>query len=210
MTGILGYFILSFVSLFVIIDPIGAIPSFLVMTDKNNLSDRIRTAMTAAITTFIILISFLACGVRVLNIFSITLPAFQIAGGIILMIIALDMLQARRTGLKETSAENEEGASKSDIGVTPLALPMLAGPGAITTIILLGQKAATWVHKLALAADVFLVCLLIFIILNYAAKHSKNINVIGMRIMARIMGLLLSAISVQFILDGIREAIRIW
>src|SRR3990167_7487242 len=136
---VLNFIILSFWSLFVIVDPIGLVPAFLAMTDQNSKEDRIRMAKLASLITFLVLVSFAFCGKFILNAFGVTVPAFEVAGGIILLKIALDMLQAKRTALKETPEEQAEGSTKDDIAVTPLAVPMLAGPGAITAVVLLAR-----------------------------------------------------------------------
>jgi multiple antibiotic resistance protein len=138
--------------------------------------------------------------------FGITIPAFEIAGGIILLLVALDMLQARRTALKETQEEKAEGITKEDVAVTPMAIPMLAGPGAITAVILLSNKAETFAFHAILAAVIVLVSLLTFLILWVAALRSKLLSVIALKIVARLMGLILAAIAVQFILNGVLAA----
>ncbi len=206
MMSLIDYAILSFTSLFVIVDPVGLIPTFLAMTGQNTLPERIRMAQLATgITCSILLLSFFL-GQRLLAAFGISLPAFQIAGGIILLIVALDMLQARRTAFKETQEEKAEGIDKNDVAVTPMAIPMLAGPGAITAVILLSDKATTLSHQGILVAAIVLVSLLTLIILRLAATCSKVISGIGLRIITRLMGLILAAIAVQFVLSGITAA----
>jgi multiple antibiotic resistance protein len=203
----LSFAILSFVSLFIIIDPVGVIPSLIAMTRNNSQSERVKMARTACIATFLTLFLFLLAGQYIFKFFSITLPAFQIAGGIVLMIIALDMLQARRTGLKESDEETSEGTFKDDIAITPLAIPMLAGPGAMTTIILLSSNADSWFEKGLLAGDLALVCVFTFLILRYASINVDRMHVIALKITTRIMGLILAAVSVQFIIDGVKEVL---
>lgn len=198
--------ILSFASLFVIVDPIALVPAFIAMTRQDSVSGKVRMAALASVVTFFILFTFSFSGQWIFKVFGITLPAFQIAGGIILMIIALDMLKARRTAVKETPEEQAEGESKEDIAITPLAVPMLAGPGAITTVILLSQQAVSFNHQLVLVGNIFLVSLLTFWILRLAARRSSLLSVIAMKVIMRLMGLLLAAIAVQFILGGIQKA----
>jgi len=200
--------ILSFVLLFVIVDPIGLIPGFLAMTCQNSVVEKIRMARVASISAFFILVVFFFFGQYIFRLFGITLPAFQISGGILLMIVALDMLQARRTSIKESAEEKEAGAEKNDIAITPLAIPMLAGPGAITTVILLSRQAVSHSDRAILIMDLFLVCALTYLILRYAALRAKILSVIALKIITRIMGLILSAIAVQFILDGIKETFK--
>ena len=206
MMSLLDFTILSFTSLFVIVDPVGLIPAFLAMTQKNTTQERVRMAQLASLITFGILILSFLFGQRLLTAFGITLPAFEIAGGIVLLLVALDMLQARRTATKETQEEKAEGITKDDVAVTPMAIPMLAGPGAITAVILLTNKAETFAHHMILAGNIFLVSALTLLILWTAAVRSKILSVIALKIMGRLMGLILAAIAVQFILNGVLAA----
>ncbi|MDD5216640.1 MAG: NAAT family transporter [Candidatus Omnitrophica bacterium] len=208
MLSLFDYAILSFASLFVIVDPIGLIPVFLAMTENNTVKERVRMAKLAAVITFAILMLSMFGGSQIFNAFGITLPALEIAGGIILLLIALDMLQARRTAVKETQEEKKEAIQKDDVAVTPLAIPMLAGPGAITTVILLSHRAHTIYDQAVLIGNILIVSLLTFIILWIAAVRSAHLSAIALKITARLMGLLLSAIAVQFILNGISAVIR--
>lgn len=200
---LLDYTILSFSSLFVIVDPIGLIPSFLTMTQQNTLQERTRMAWLAALVTFAILMLSFLFGQRFLLAFGITLPAFQIAGGIILLLVALDMLQARRTAVKETQEEKVEGIHKEDVAITPMGIPMLAGPGAITAVILLANKAGTPWHHVILVGSIILVSFLTFFILWVITVQSHKISIIALKIMSRLMGLLLAAIAVQFVVNGL-------
>jgi len=206
MMNLLDFAILSFTSLFVIVDPVGLIPTFLAMTHQNTIQERVRMAQLASLITFGILIMSFFFGQRLLSAFGITLPAFEIAGGIVLLLVALDMLQARRTALKETQEETAEGIDKHDVAVTPLAIPMLAGPGAITAVILLAHKAETLSQHVLLAGNIALVSVLTLLILWITATRSKMLSGIALKIMGRLMGLILAAIAIQFILNGILAA----
>jgi len=206
MMNLFDFAILSFASLFVIVDPVGLIPTFLVMTQSNTAEERVRMARLASVITFSILILSFLFGQKLLLAFGITLPAFEIAGGIVLLLVALDMLQARRTAIKETQEEKAEGITKEDVAITPMAIPMLAGPGAITAVILLSQKVSTVWHQVILAGNIFLVSFLTFLVLWAVAIHAHKISVIALKITGRLMGLLLAAIAVQFILNGLLVA----
>ncbi len=206
MISSLDFAILSFTSLFVIVDPIGLIPTFLAMTQKNTTPERVRMAQLASFITFGILVLSFLFGQRLLTVFGITLPAFEIAGGVVLLLVALDMLQARRTAIKETQEEKAEGIDKHDVAITPMGIPMLAGPGAITAVILLSNKAGTFAHHMVLAGTIFLVSALTLLILWIVAVRSKILSVIALKIMGRLMGLVLAAIAVQFILNGVLAA----
>ncbi len=206
--NLLDFAILSFGSLFVIVDPITLAPTFLAMTHGDDPRERVRMAATASVITFFILALFSIFGQWIFKAFGITLPAFQIAGGIILLKIALDMLQAKRTAVKETPEEKLEGTDKDDIAITPLAIPMLAGPGAITAVTLLASKAATLQHQVILFANIFIVSSLSFLLLVFFSLRSIK-NTIVLKVFTRLMGLLLAAISVQFILNGIETSLGI-
>ena len=206
MMSLLDFAILSFTSLFVIVDPVGLIPTFLAMTQQNTNPERVRMAQIASLVASGILILSFFFGQRLLSAFGITLPAFEIAGGIVLLLVALDMLQARRTAIKETQEEKAEGIDKEDVAITPLAIPMLAGPGAITAVILLANKTETFAHHVILAAAIVLVSALTLMILWVVAIRSKMISGIALKITGRLMGLILAAIAIQFILNGVLAA----
>lgn len=202
---ILDFAILTFTSLIVIVDPISTLPAFIAMTRRNSTEERVRMAGLASIVTFFVLVVSYIGGLQILAAFGITITAFEIAGGIILLIIALDMLQARRTAIKETPEEQAEGVSKDDIAITPLAMPMLAGPGAITAVILLSSQATSFVHHSIALLSILLVALLTFFVLWLAAQKSSFFKPITMKIITRVMGLLLAAIAVQFIINGLQN-----
>ncbi|MGH7834110.1 MAG: MarC family protein [Candidatus Binatia bacterium] len=203
--SLVDFGVLAFGSLFVIVDPIATVPAFLAMTHSKSREERIAISKAPATVTFLVLFAFSLGGQWVLRFFGVTIPAFEIAGGIILLKVALDMLQARRPAMRETPEEQAEGARKEDIGVTPLAVPMLAGPGAISAVVLLRGQAATLAHLLLLVAVVAAISLLVFLILRMAATHVAFFSGIGIRIIERLMGLLLAAIAVQFVLNGLTK-----
>ena len=202
---LLAYVLLASTSMFVIMDPIALIPAFLAMTATDSPQQRSRMAALACWVSAAILLFFALIGERIFRLFGITLSAFKIAGSIVLLLIALDMLQARRSPVKETREEKDAGAAKEDIAVTPLAVPMLAGPGAISTAILLRTQARDWTEQIALLLCILVVCFLCYVILRLASHGVGWISPIAMRIATRIMGLLLAAVAVQFTLDAIAE-----
>jgi multiple antibiotic resistance protein len=201
----INFVILSFWSLFVIVDPVGAIPTFLAMTGRDKPEARVRMARLASMVTFLVLVLFSFGGRWILGAFGVSMSAFEIAGGIILLKVALDMLQARQTALKETPEEQAEGKDKDDIAITPLAIPMLAGPGAITAVVLLSGQTTSALHQAIVAGNIFLVSLITFVILRFAAIRSSILSAITLKIITRLMGLLLAAIAVQFVLNGIQK-----
>lgn len=200
-----AYLLLAFSSLFVIIDSVGTIPAFLAMTPNNSPEERARMALFACTVATGILLFFAITGMAIFKVFGITLPAFQIAGSLLLLLIAFDMLRARRSTTKETAEEKEEGLTKEDVAITPLAVPMLAGPGAITTTILLRNRADGFVQVVGLLLCIVAVCFASYIILRLAAKGSRWISPTAMKITIRLMGLLLSAVAVQFILNALKD-----
>ncbi|HMJ90272.1 MAG TPA: MarC family protein [Candidatus Acidoferrum sp.] len=202
---VLEYALLALSSLFVIVDPIAVVPSFLAMTPDATPVERTRTARLACIVMVIVLMSFAMLGTRVLEFLGITLPAFQIAGSIVLLLIALDMLRAQRSRVQETREETAAGAAKEDIAITPLAIPMLAGPGAISTVILLHNRAIGFTQNLALLGVIALIGVIAYIILHLSAHGARWLNPIAMRITTRIMGLLLAAVAIQFMANALGE-----
>jgi multiple antibiotic resistance protein len=203
---LLEYILLASTSLFVIIDPIATIPAFLAMTLNVTAQERVRMARLACTVAAGMLIIFVVAGQSLFKFLGITLSAFKIAGSIVLLLIALDMLRAKRSPVKETTEEKDAGAEKEDIAITPLAIPMLAGPGAMSTVILLQSQARGIMQTLALMVVICAVCAVTYLILRWAALHGTRwLSPIAMRITTRIMGLLLAAVAVQFVLDAIAE-----
>jgi len=201
------YILLAISSLFVIIDPIATVPAFLAMTPHGPPQQRIRMARVACLVATVILLLFATTGKLVFNFFGITIPAFQIAGSIVLLLVALDMLRGRRSAVQETTEETDAGAAKEDIAVTPLAVPMLAGPGAITTAVLLHNRAeGNFTLQAALCLCIVGVCLASYLILSWSARGAQWLSPIAMRVTNRIMGLLLAAVAVQFMIDGLKAA----
>ncbi len=200
------FFLISFVSLFVILDPMGLAPSFLTLTRDYTYEERVQTARWALLFAFGVLVVCSFGGQQIFHFFNITLPAVEISGGIILLLIALDMLQAHRPATRETPEERKEGIEKEDVAMTPLGMPLLAGPGAITTIILLSSRHSGLVYRGIVLLNLALVLGITYLIFDQVSKRSHKISVTFMRIVTRMMGLLLSALAIQFILNGIRGA----
>ena len=141
---------------------------------------------------------------RLFSLLGITLAAVQVAGALVLLLVALDMLRAQRSPVQETAAETAEGAAKDDIAITPLAVPMLAGPAAISAVILLEAQAVSWVYRGILLACVVLVGLASYGILAIGASGAKWLSPLAEKIITRLMGLLLAALAIQFLFNGLR------
>ncbi len=198
------YGLFAFSSLFVIVDPVAAVPAFVAMTSRDTVAQRLRMARVACLVMVGLLAGFALVGQSVLHLLGITLPAIQVAGALVLLLVALDMLRAQRSPVQETAEETAAGSSKEDIAITPLAIPMLAGPAAISTIILLEAQATTWAHRGMLFACLALVGLASYIIFALGATGAKWLSPIADRIITRLMGLLLAALAVQFIFNGLK------
>ncbi|MGH7967868.1 MAG: MarC family protein [Limisphaerales bacterium] len=199
------YIFLATSSMFVIVDPLAAVPAFLAMTPTDAPEARIRMARLACVVAGGVLIGFSIAGQWVFKVLGITMPAFQFAASIVLLLVALDMVRAQRSRVQETSEETAAGLEKEDIAVAPLAIPMLAGPGAISTAILLHNQAANLGQRLALYGCIAGVCLVSYLILRFSARGAKWLSPIAMKITVRIMGLLLAAVAIQFMLNGLKE-----
>ena len=198
------YGVLAFSSLFVIVDPIATVPAFLAMTSRYTLAQRLRMARVACLVAFMILSGFALAGQWLFSLLGISLAAVQVAGALVLLLVALDMLRAQRSPVQETAAETAEGAAKDDIAITPLAVPMLAGPAAISTIILLDAQASSWLSRGILLACVGLVGLASYGILALGTSGAKWMSPLAEKIITRLMGLLLAALAVQFLFNGLK------
>ncbi len=204
-TSLAEYVLLAFSSLFVIIDPLAAVPAFLAMTPTDTPAQRIRMARLACLVAAGVLLVFSFAGRWIFKFLGITMPAFQLAASLVLLLVALDMLRAQRSRVRETSEETAAGVEKTDIAVAPLAIPMLAGPGAISTAILLHNQAGNWIHRGALYACILAVCLASYVILRLSAHGARWLSPIAMNITTRIMGLLLSAVAIQFMVNAVNQ-----
>ncbi len=204
MKSLTEYVLLAAGSLFAIVDPIATAPAFLAMTATESSQRRLRTARLACATMAAVLLAFSLAGTAIFKVFGITMAAFQIAASVVLLIIALDMLRVQRSRVQQTHEETQAGAEKDDIAITPLAIPMLAGPGAISTTILLQNEAKSLAQHLALYGCIVAVAAVSYLILRLAVRGARWLGPIAMSIAVRIMGLLLAAVAVQFMLNGIR------
>ena len=199
------YILLAASSLFVIVDPLAAVPAFIAMTPKDTPQHRIQMARIACCVMAGVLLAFAVGGQWIFKILGLTMPAFQIAASIVLLLVALDMLRAQRSRVQATTEETTAGTEKSDIAVTPLAIPMLAGPGAISTAILLQNQARNLEQRISLYVCIAAVSFVSYLILRVSARGARWLNPIAMNVAMRIMGLLLAAVAVQFMLNALHE-----
>lgn len=198
------YTLLALSSLFAIVDPIAAVPAFLAMTARDSVADRLRMARVACLTAVGLLAGFGLLGQILFKVLGVTLPAFQIAGGLVLLLVALDMLRAQRSPVHETAEETAAGTGKDDIAITPLAMPMLAGPGAISTVILLNAQAQDWLQRVVLLACLSAVGLASYVTFAIAGRSARWLSPIALKIITRLMGLVLAAVAVQFMLNALQ------
>jgi multiple antibiotic resistance protein len=198
------YALFAFSSLFVIVDPIATVPAFIAMTARDTVAHRLRMARMACVVMVGVLAGFALIGKSLFTLLGITLPAIQVAGALVLLLVALDMLRAQRSAVQETAEETAAGTGKDDIAITPLAIPMLAGPAAISTVILLEAQAASWTQRGVLLACLVAVGLASYITLALGATGAKWLSPIAEKIITRLMGLLLAALAVQFLFNGLK------
>lgn len=196
-----------FVTLTAVLDPFLAVPIFLALTATASDPDRVRLVRVVAITVFCVLAGSALFGEQLLRLIGASLAAFQVGGGLVLLLMALAMLNAEAGGVRQTEDEAEElqsGASRGELrGVVPLAVPLLAGPGAISTTIIAAQAGGA-VHFFALLACITGVCLLTWITLRLAAPIGARMGTTGLNIATRLLGLLLAALAIQTMAEGLR------
>jgi multiple antibiotic resistance protein len=197
--------LLALSSIFFLVDPFAAIPSFIAITSGVDAARRRRMAWKAALTCFIVLTSFALAGQFIFSLFGIKLPAFEIAGGLILLLIGIDMMEAKRSPTQESQEETQEAAAREDSGIVPLGIPMLAGPGAISSVmVLVGQAPDHW-QMLAILGSITLTAFLSYLVLSAADRIRVFLGETGIRILVRIMGLLLVALAMQFFVNGLTD-----
>lgn len=200
--------VITFTSILFIVDPLAAVPAYLVITQDESAEQRRRTALLACAGMAVILLVFTAAGSYIFRLFGITLPAFRIAGGLILWLVALDMLHAQRS-TQEGREELAEGQAKEEVALTPLAIPILAGPGAISTSMVLATQAKTIADLAAVYVSILITAVVSYVTLRLGARAVAVLGKTGIRVLTRIMGLLLAAIATQFILTGISEGLHL-
>ncbi|MBV9108996.1 MAG: MarC family protein [Gemmatimonadetes bacterium] len=199
--------LLCFTSLLSIINPLSAAPMYLAITDGYTLGQRRRTLRAGIVTAFAIMAVFALVGGFIFQLFGITIDAFRIAGGIIFFGIGMDMLQAKSRRGKATEEEEQEGRVRENVGVTPLGIPMITGPGAITTVMVLMTQAETIVRVATVFGAVIVVLAITWAVLSAAPRLVRFFGQTGLNVMTRVMGLLVTVIAVQFIVDGARPII---
>jgi len=193
-----------FVSLLAIINPLGAIPIFISITADENSNQHRKTINMVAFGVAVILLLALFFGEWLLKFFGITIDSFRVGGGILILLMAIAMLHAKTSRIRQTEEEADESIAKESVAIVPLAMPLLAGPGAISTVILAAHKSGSIVHYLIIALGILLLSLMVWSVLRMAPWISQRISATGINIFTRIMGLILAAIAVEFLANGIK------
>jgi multiple antibiotic resistance protein len=199
-----------FIALFALIDPVGLVPIFAAATADATPAAERRIALYVALFTFVFMSMFFLTGTMVLKFFGISMPAFRIAGGLMLFFLAIDMVFARPSGFRSsTAAENREAEERHDITVFPLAFPLIAGPGAMTTVVLLMGRADGHPLQVMSVLAVLLATLVVVLASLLAASWlRKALGVTGSNVITRVLGILLAALAVQFVLDGLIQTFK--
>ncbi|MCB2194380.1 MAG: MarC family protein [Bacteroidetes bacterium] len=202
MNEIMSFALLSFTSFFTLINPLGTMPIFMTMTSDLEHRSRVKTAKKAVIVSFFILIVFAFSGQLLFKFFGISVNSFRIVGGVIFFLMGMDMLQARLGKVKVKESEVKKYVN--DISVTPLAIPMICGPGSLTNAIVLMEDAVNIGQKIVLFTSIFIVLLLTYLILISSSKIIKFLGETGNNVMMRIMGLIVMVIAVEFFFSGLK------
>jgi len=201
----LDFSLTALMSILFLVDPPGTIPAFLALTAHYSPEKRRKTALVACVTATIILCGFALVGTYLFRYLGLTLPAFQIAGGLILFLVALDMIRAQRS-TQEDPAEIEEGAAAGDVAIAPLAIPLLAGPAAMSTVAVLMSRAVDTLHSLIVFLAIGLTGFICYVTLRLAEPIQRRLGMTGIHVLGRILGLVLAGIAVQFVLNGLAAA----
>jgi multiple antibiotic resistance protein len=198
------------VTLLVTIDPLGTAPMFAALTASHPPAERQRIALRAVAIAAVVLLGFALCGELVLAALGVELAAFRIAGGVLLLLLSIDMLMVRHSGLRTTTAsEEQESGRRADVSVFPLAIPLVAGPGAMTSVVLLMSAAGDELARSAVVLGELLAVLLLTLVCFLAAgRLMKVLGITGVNVVTRVAGILLAALAVQFVIDGVLVVAR--
>ena len=197
------FFILCLTTFFTLINPVGIAPILLVMTERFSKEEQINIAWKGSLTAFITLIIFSILGSVIFNIFGITIEAFQIMGGILFFRSGFRMSEVKIGRSRITPMEREESQESDDLAISPIGIPLIAGPGAITASMLLSSQTPQFYCYATLGVSIFLVLAVVYLILRNGGLLMKALGYTGMRVIQRLMGLVLMVIAVQFVINGV-------
>ena len=198
--------LVSLSAIFFIVDPLAVVPVYLAITAGDTEAQKRATAMRAALTSGLTLVVFAAAGGLIFKMFGISLPAFKIAGGMLCFLVALDMMQARPSRTRSTPEEEKEGAEKADVAIIPLAIPLLSGPGAIATVMVITAKSKGGIEYAMVFASIIVTSIATWLTLRGAGWIERHLSRTLLNVLMRVMGLILAAIAVEFVLTGLHEA----
>ncbi|WP_042701635.1 neutral amino acid NAAT transporter SnatA [Thermococcus sp. PK] len=200
-------FLYVFVTLFAVMNPIGAVPVFLSIAQHCRSYEGMRSlAKRTSVAVFMTLITFALLGEWIFKFFGSTIDAFAIAGGILLFRMALEMLSGSLSTIKITHEEEEEAVSLSEIAIIPLAIPLISGPGSITTVMIHMAKSSDYLGKIVVILAIFVASLSVYLVLMSAEKVQRKLGKVGIRLITRMMGLILASMAVQLVINGIKGA----
>jgi multiple antibiotic resistance protein len=204
----LRFAVVAFSAIFFVVDPFVAVPFFLAITAGDTAQKRRSAAARASIAAFVTLALFAVAGGFLFRAFGISLGAFKIAGGLMLFLMAVDMMRAQPSRTRSTPEEHEEGMAKDDVAIVPMAIPMLSGPGAIATVMVLMSRAA-WkpIPTASVFAALVVTCLVTWLLLRSAAAAQRFLSRTTQHVLERVMGLLLAAVAVEFVVGGLRDVL---
>lgn len=198
-----AYLIKTTIALFAIVSPFGSLPIFISATSGWSHQDRTRTTRTVAFTVFIVLIVSAFFGELILKFFGISIPSFQVGGGILLMLIAIAMMHGKQSGARQTPEEAVDLAEREVIAIVPLSIPLLVGPGAISSMILSAQQQPTILGHALLIIPALIIAVIVWVVLQLADSITQYLGTIGINIITRLMGMVLAAMAVEFIAHGL-------
>lgn len=205
MQGLWGEYAMFLAGLLAVINPLGAVPVFVGLTGSQSDQERAHTSAMAAVTVMVVLGMALLFGELFLQLFGISVASFRVGGGLLVLLIAISMMQARMSPAKQTQEEVREATDKATIAVVPVGVPLLAGPGAISTIILFAHRDTGVTHYLIIGLEIALVAAVVWAAFRYGPLILDRLGRTGINVVTRIMGLIMAAIGVEFIANGLRE-----
>ena len=209
LSNLVAEFASTFAAVFVIVDPFAVVPVYLTITEKLNYKEQLAVCRKAGLIATCLLLAFAFSGTSIFKLFGISLPAFQIAGGILLLLLGIAQLNANRRRVKQE--EQTESLEREDVSVFPLATPLLAGPGSISTVVLLSSELKSVAAYVVLSLAIICALLATYFLLRFAPLLFRLLGTTGLNLLTRIMGILLTAIAIQFILNGLSDvAVKIW